>query len=208
MRTVAELMTIRQASDWARQYLRRNVTPANISYLIQYGRIRKVGDNGNTLICKEELIRYYHSYLDKKETSWTRVLGEDCNWHLSFDYLKEAERTKHVHRLHPYKGKFIPQLVEYFLDSHTDEFKQGVYFRKGDIILDPFDIVPAAEKPIKGRGRLDKAWITGIAETQIYKERNKPHRTFLMDFVTGGLVVGLLIMILTIAYVAGNKGGG
>ncbi len=77
-----------------------------------------------------------------------------------------------------------------------------------DIILDPFDIVPAAEKPIKGRGRLDKAWITGIAETQIYKERNKPHRTFLMDFVTGGLVVGLLIMILTIAYVAGNKGGG
>jgi cyclopropane fatty-acyl-phospholipid synthase-like methyltransferase len=40
--------------------------------------------------------------------------------------------------LHPYKGKFIPQLVEYFLDSHTDEFKKEVYFRPGDIVLDPF----------------------------------------------------------------------
>lgn len=29
--------------------------------------------------------------------------------------LPEKERTKHVHRLHPYLGKFIPQLVEIFL---------------------------------------------------------------------------------------------
>jgi len=28
--------------------------------------------------------------------------------------LPEKERTKHVHRLHPYLGKFIPQLVEIF----------------------------------------------------------------------------------------------
>ena len=57
---------------------------------------------------------------------------------MSFDYLKEADTTKHVHRLHPYKGKFIPQLVEYFLDDHTDDFKKDVCFKKGDIILDPF----------------------------------------------------------------------
>ena len=29
--------------------------------------------------------------------------------------LRESERTKHVHRLHPYLGKFVPQLVEIFL---------------------------------------------------------------------------------------------
>jgi hypothetical protein len=29
--------------------------------------------------------------------------------------LPESERTKHVHRLHPYLGKFIPQLAEIFL---------------------------------------------------------------------------------------------
>lgn len=58
--------------------------------------------------------------------------------HLAFENLKQRERTKHVHGLHPFKGKFIPQLVEYFLDSHTDNFKKEIYFREGDIILDPF----------------------------------------------------------------------
>ena len=57
---------------------------------------------------------------------------------LSFVNVREYERTKHVHRLHPYKGKFIPQLVQYFLDSHIDDFKKEVYFQKEAIILDPF----------------------------------------------------------------------
>jgi 2',3'-cyclic-nucleotide 2'-phosphodiesterase (5'-nucleotidase family) len=65
-------------------------------------------------------------------------LRDGINWHLAFAEYSEAERTKHVRRLHPYKGKFIPQLVEYFLDDHTDEFKKEVYFQKGDIVLDPF----------------------------------------------------------------------
>jgi len=81
-------------------------------------------------------IHPYGSY--DKEKQWKKKLGEDLNWHLSFVEYKESVRTKHVHRLHPYKGKFIPQLVEYFLDSHTDEFKQQIYSHKGDIVLDPF----------------------------------------------------------------------
>jgi hypothetical protein len=28
--------------------------------------------------------------------------------------------------------------VEFFLDDHTDEFKKDVYFKKGDIVLEPF----------------------------------------------------------------------
>jgi hypothetical protein len=32
--------------------------------------------------------------------------------------LPENVRTKHVHRLHPYHGKFIPQLVEVLLDRY------------------------------------------------------------------------------------------
>ena len=43
--------------------------------------------------------------------------------------LPERERTKHVHRLHPYLGKFIPQLVEILV---------GRYFRPGQHVLDPF----------------------------------------------------------------------
>jgi DNA modification methylase len=43
--------------------------------------------------------------------------------------LPERERTKHVHRLHPYLGKFVPQLVEALLDR---------YVPRGGHVLDPF----------------------------------------------------------------------
>jgi hypothetical protein len=33
--------------------------------------------------------------------------------------LPEKDRTRHVHRLHPYLGKFIPQLVEIFLKNYV-----------------------------------------------------------------------------------------
>ncbi|MBP7140107.1 MAG: site-specific DNA-methyltransferase [Caldisericia bacterium] len=130
------LINLKEASIWVSQYLNRRVTTSNISYLLQYGKIKKYGNDGNPLIDVDELKNYYDSY--DKEKKWKKILGEDLNWHLSFIEYKESERTKHVHRLHPYKGKFIPQLVEYFLDSHTDEFKKEVYFHKGDIVLDPF----------------------------------------------------------------------
>ena len=41
--------------------------------------------------------------------------------------LPEHERTKHVHRLHPYLGKFVPQLVEIFLRKYAPR-----------TVLDPF----------------------------------------------------------------------
>ena len=110
---VLNLLTIKQASEWASQYLKKKVTPSNISYLVQYGRIKKMGSNGDVLVRKQDLIRYYDSYLGKREIKWKNQLGHDLNWELSFDNLKETDTTKYVHRLHPYKGKFIPQLVEY-----------------------------------------------------------------------------------------------
>lgn len=134
----SQLLNIKEASEWASQYMEKNITPSNISYLIQYGRVKKIGENGSTQIDKQELLQYYQSLKSSKEQDWKNQLGEDLNWALSFDQYKEAETTKHVHRLHPYKGKFIPQLVEYFLDEHTDKFKREVYFHAGDIVLDPF----------------------------------------------------------------------
>lgn len=133
-----ELLTINEAVKFAANFLEKDVTSSNISYLINYGRIKNFGNNGNILINKKELVGYYDSYYGQRETNWKDKLGDDIDWHLSFEHCKESETTKHVHRLHPYKGKFIPQLVEYFLDDHTDEFKKEIYFSKGDIILDPF----------------------------------------------------------------------
>jgi hypothetical protein len=51
----------------------------------------------------------------------------ELSW--SEDALPQVERTKHVHGLHPYLGKFIPQLVEAFLKR---------YFSPGSCIYDPF----------------------------------------------------------------------
>ncbi len=133
-----ELLTIKEASEWISLELNRNVTSSNISYLLNYGRINKYGENGNTFVSKAEILSYYKSYYGERQLNWKEKLGGDIDWHLSFEKFKEAETTKHVHRLHPYKGKFIPQLVEYFLDNNTDEFKKEVYFKKGDIVLDPF----------------------------------------------------------------------
>jgi Predicted DNA modification methylase len=132
------LLTLKEASQWASNHIGKDVTQSNISYLVQYGRIRKIGENGSVQVSLSDLIDYYQSYTDSLEMNFKRNLGNDLNWDLSFDQYKEAETTKHVHRLHPYKGKFIPQLVEYFLDNHTDTFKTEIYFQKGDIILDPF----------------------------------------------------------------------
>jgi len=132
------LVTIPQASKWASDFLEKEVLPTNISYLVQYGKVKKHGENGSTMVDLNDLKKYYDSYNDKREVSWKKNLGNDLNWTLSFDNLREVDTTKHVHRLHPYKGKYIPQLVEYFIDSHTDDFKKEVYFKSGDIVLDPF----------------------------------------------------------------------
>ncbi|MDQ3179651.1 MAG: site-specific DNA-methyltransferase [Acidobacteriota bacterium] len=131
-----KLFTIKEASVWASAHLGKTVTPSNIAYLINYGRILKTGKNGTTLIPERELIDYYETY--QREIVWKKQLGDDLNWALSFEQYKESETTKHVHRLHPYKGKFIPQIVEYFLDNHTDKFKTEISFKRGDIVLDPF----------------------------------------------------------------------
>ena len=133
-----QYFTLQQASQWATQYMGKNVTSSNISYLVRYGKVKRYENDGVTQIDKDELKAYYDALGGSRQKQWKEILGEDLNWDLSFEQYKEAETTKHVHRLHPYKGKFIPQLVEYFLDTHTDHFKKEVFFKAGDIVLDPF----------------------------------------------------------------------
>ena len=54
-------------------------------------------------------------------------LDLDLSW--SERALPERERTKHVHRLHPYLGKYIPQLGEELFRRHVPA---------GGRVLDPF----------------------------------------------------------------------
>ncbi len=57
----------------------------------------------------------FTSFADITPKTDVRLLN--LNWHEQD--LPERIRTKHVHRLHPYLGKFIPQLVEIFLRKYS-----------------------------------------------------------------------------------------
>ena len=63
----------------------------------------------------------------RTQTALYREIDLDLSW--SEDALPQADRTKHVHGLHPYLGKFVPQLAEAFLRR---------CFAPGQRVLDPF----------------------------------------------------------------------
>jgi hypothetical protein len=69
----------------------------------------------------------------KQQISSKEEKNKPTNKHPNFSWsekeLPQKERTKHVHGLHPYLGKFVPQLIEYFLKR---------YFNKDDFVFDPF----------------------------------------------------------------------
>ena len=58
-------------------------------------------------------------------TPETKINALNLNW--KERDLPQGMRTKHVHRLHPYLGKFVPQLVEIFLRKYQPR-----------LVVDPF----------------------------------------------------------------------
>lgn len=109
-------------------------TSHNIRDYIQRKRIGKYNENGDLIahagngglrVSLKEL-RIFLSLVEQgnEKHHWAGLHPE-----LGFHDLPEYKRTKHVHRIHPYLGKFIPQLVEWFLARH---------FNPDDVILDPF----------------------------------------------------------------------
>lgn len=177
-----EFLTLKEASKWISQFLNREITESNISYLINYGKITRHRKDGSILVDREELKRYYEKSILKQEEKVKEKLGSELNWELSFDSVPERERTKHVHRLHPYKGKFIPQLVEYFLDR---------YFKSGDIILDPFSgsgttLIQANEKNMHSIG-IDISLLNTIITEVKFAEVNLPELAIYMKAILKNL---------------------
>jgi len=91
--------------------------------------------------------------------------------------LPEKQRTKHVHRLHPYLGKFIPQLVEIFLRK---------YFHPGQTVLDPFcgsgtTLVQANELAINAIGCDISAFNVLLTRAKIQKHDIRKGRQEVMD---------------------------
>ncbi len=109
-------------------------SPHNIRDYVQRQRIGKYNDKGE-LISRARNGELRVSLKELRVFLMLVEQGDEKHHHaglhpeLGFHGLAEYKRTKHVHRLHPYLGKFIPQLVEWFLSR---------YFKPDDLILDPF----------------------------------------------------------------------
>lgn len=123
-----ELATLEEAA------LAVGKTPHNIRDYIQRGRITKYNPEGKR-IARAQNGELRVSLVELRAFLSLVQQGSEKHHHaglhpeLGFYGLPERERTKHVHRLHPYLGKFIPQLVEWFLAR---------YFEEDNAILDPF----------------------------------------------------------------------
>jgi len=109
-------------------------TPHNIRDYIQRGRIGKYNERGEPIkrARNGELrvsLKEIRIFLSLVEQGIEKHHHAGLYPELGFHNVPEYQRTKHVHRLHPYLGKFIPQLVEWFLSR---------YFKPNEIILDPF----------------------------------------------------------------------
>jgi DNA modification methylase len=61
---------------------------------------------------------------------------EDLNFNWREKDLPESLRTKHVHRLHPYMGKFIPQLVEIFLRKYEPKLVYDPFCGSGTTLVE------------------------------------------------------------------------
>ena len=127
--TNSDLITISEAAETVGK------TVHNIRYYIDYKRIGKYKPDGTKLNQKAKngelrvSLQELKSFLELIDQGNSHHHHEGLDAELGFYNLPERERTKHVHRIHPYLGKFIPQLVEWFLTK---------YFKGNDIILDPF----------------------------------------------------------------------
>ncbi|MCX7886265.1 MAG: site-specific DNA-methyltransferase [Verrucomicrobiae bacterium] len=123
-----DLVTLQEAAQLTGK------TIHNIRDYIQRERITKFDSEGNIIeraepgqlrVSLKELKAFLYLVSQRNEKHHRAGLHPE----LGFYDVPEHERTKHVHRLHPYLGKFIPQLVEWFLRR---------YFKPGNWILDPF----------------------------------------------------------------------
>ena len=130
-----ELVTFREAAKLAFDYLNKDISTSNISYLVQYGLLERFYNKDKKPLVNIRDLKEYYGTLKTKQEQWEKRLGNDLMWNLSFDNLREKDTTKHVHRLHPYKGKFIPQLVGYFLDQHLEDFSNKELSDNKSILL-------------------------------------------------------------------------
>jgi DNA modification methylase len=88
----------------------------------------------------------------------------ELSW--SEEALPQSERTKHVHGLHPYLGKFPPQLAEALIERHCPE---------GGLVLDPFCGSGTTLVEAIGLGRDATGCDVSAFNALLAREKTRPH---------------------------------
>lgn len=90
----------------------------------------------DNVIAKKIALQYNQTSLTdfRSVNKDTKLENLNLNWREGD--LPEQERTKHVHRLHPYMGKFIPQLVEIFLRKYRPTLVYDPFVGSGTTLVE------------------------------------------------------------------------
>ncbi|MDX6540783.1 MAG: hypothetical protein QOI71_2393 [Gaiellales bacterium] len=88
----------------------------------------------------------------------------ELSW--SEEALPQSERTKHVHGLHPYLGKFPPQLAEALIERHCPA---------GGLVLDPFCGSGTTLVAAIGLGRDAAGCDVSAFNALLAREKTRPH---------------------------------
>ena len=68
-----ELLSVNEASQWASKFLGRMVTPSNITYLVQYAKIKRYNNgNGESVL---DIFKDYKHLIATRETIRTICLN-------------------------------------------------------------------------------------------------------------------------------------
>ncbi|MFA5553209.1 MAG: DNA methyltransferase [Phycisphaerae bacterium] len=135
------------------------------------------------MLTNEEKVLTIYADSRSSPTSPSEITPETPLENLNLNWrekdLPESERTKHVHRLHPYLGKFIPQLVEIFLRK---------YFKQSETVLDPFvgsgtTLVQANELGVNSIGYDISAFNVMLCQVKTAKYDVKQMRIEVLDIL-------------------------
>lgn len=78
---------------------------------------------------RSEVLTDFASITEETDINSLNLNWRECD-------LPESLRTKHVHRLHPYMGKFIPQLVETFLRKYSPKLVYDPFCGSGTTLVE------------------------------------------------------------------------
>ncbi len=118
-----ELFDIKEASVWATGHLGKTVTPSNIAYLINYGRIAKAKNNESVLIAKDDLLNYYKAYKNSRENVWKDQLGEDLNWDLLLEKYTESPMFFQTSKIFSGRFQYFPRGKRQIQSSPASQLK-------------------------------------------------------------------------------------